>query len=192
MSPIGFVVAGGRSLRMGSDKALLPWGGTDLLDHAIARLGLVTADVRILCGPVPRYLDRSVPVVTDGIADAGPLAGVLAGLAAAPARSALVLAVDLPLVPVALLARLAALQAEADAVVPFSNRGPEPLCALYGPGCLGPIHDRVAAGDLGMTSFWPDVRVRRVTPDEIACFGDPGRLFRNLNTPGDVDGTAPA
>jgi molybdopterin-guanine dinucleotide biosynthesis protein A len=177
---------------MGRDKALVRWGGSDLLGHAIARLRAATGDVRILCGPVPRYLDRSVPVVTDGVADAGPLAGVLAGLAAAPSRPALVLAVDLPLVPVALLARIADLGAEADAVVPVSTRGPEPLCALYGPRCLGPIRDRVAAGELGMTSFWPDVHVRRVSAEEVACFGDPERLFRNLNTPADVDGTTPA
>ncbi len=156
---------------MGRDKALLPWGETDLLGHAIARLRAVTADVRILCGPAPRYVDRGVPVVTDEVPDAGPLAGVVAGLAAAAGRPGLFLAVDLPHVPASLLARLVELSEGWDAVVPVSPRGPEPLCALYGPACLAPMRRRMAAGELRMTAFWPDVRVRRPAADELARTG---------------------
>lgn len=181
----GFAVAGGRSRRMHQDKALLPWAGGDLLGHALARLRQVTGEVRILSGPDPRYLDRGVPVDLDRIDDGGPLAGVLAGLSAVPGRAGLFLAVDLPLVPVPLLERLLALEREADAVVPESRRGPEPLCAVYGPGCLGPIRRGVAKGDLKMTSFWPAVRVRRFSLAELAAFGDPDRLFLNLNDPAD-------
>jgi molybdopterin-guanine dinucleotide biosynthesis protein A len=190
VSVVGFVVAGGRSRRMGRDKALLPLGEIDLLGHAIARLRAVTDDVRVLCGPEPRYLDRGAAVLTDVVPDAGPLAGVLSGLGAVPGAPGLFLAVDLPQVPVSLLARLVALADGWDAVVPVSPRGPEPLCAVYGPACLEPVRLRVAAGDLEMTSFWPDVRVRQVPPEELARHGDPAGLFRNLNTPADLeDGT---
>jgi molybdopterin-guanine dinucleotide biosynthesis protein A len=101
--------------------------------------------------------------------------------------------VDLPRVPVALLARLVALAEGADAVVPLSSHGPEPLCAVYGPACLEPIRRRVAAGESRMTSFWPGMRVREVRASELAAFGDPDDLFRNLNTPADLeDGPTPA
>jgi len=186
VSVVGFVVAGGRSRRMGRDKALLPWGGTDLLGHALARLSAVAGDVRILSGSEPRYLDRGVPALTDPVPHAGPLAGVLAGLAAAGGQPGLFLAVDLPLVPVTLLSRLLALGDGCDAVVPVSPRGPEPLCALYGPACLEPIRRRVARGDLKMTCFWPDVHVREMPPEELRVFGDVEELFRNLNTPADL------
>ena len=188
MSVVGFAVAGGRSLRMGRDKALLPWGETDLLGHAIARLRAVTAEVRILCGPAPRYLDRGVPIVTDEVKDAGPLAGVVSGLSATAGHPGLFLAVDLPHVPASLLARLVELSEGWDAAVPVSPRGPEPLCALYGPACLAPMRRRMAAGELGMTAFWPDVRVRRPAADELARHGDPDVVFRNLNAPGDLEG----
>jgi molybdopterin-guanine dinucleotide biosynthesis protein A len=187
VSVVGFVVAGGRSRRMGRDKALLPWGPTDLLGHALERLRAVTSDVRVLCGSEPRYLDRGVPVETDLVPDAGPLGGVLAGLSAAAGRSALFLAVDLPGVPVSLLVHLAARAEGCDAVVPVTGRGPEPLCAVYGPGCLDPIRRRMATGDLRMTAFWPDVRVQELRVGELAAFGDPDDLFRNLNTPADLD-----
>jgi molybdopterin-guanine dinucleotide biosynthesis protein A len=171
---------------MGRDKALLPWAGTDLLGHALDRLRIATADVLILCGSERRYLERGVPVLTDPVPDAGPLAGVLAGLDAAGGRPGLFLAVDLPVVPVALLQRLVALAEGYDAVVPVSARGPEPLCAVYGPACLGAVRRRVAARDLKMTAFWPDVRVRELPPEELLAFGDVEELFRNLNTPEDL------
>jgi molybdopterin-guanine dinucleotide biosynthesis protein A len=182
---VGLALAGGASRRMGRDKALLPWAGDDLLGHTLARLRSVTSEVRIVSGPELRHAERGVPVDTD--AGTGALAGVLAGLAAARGRAGLVLAVDLPLVPRALLERLLEQARDADAVVPISPRGPEPLCALYGPACLEPIRRRVADGDLKMSAFWPDVRVRRLEPDEIADLGDPELLFLNVNTPADLD-----
>lgn len=171
---------------MGRDKALLPWGGSDLLGHALARLRAVTGDLRILCGPEERYRDRGLPVEVDLVRDAGPLAGLLTGLTAASGRPGLFLAVDLPRVPVGLLRRLVERAEGCDAVVPVSRRGAEPLCAVYASGCLEPVRRRLAAGELKMTSFWPDVRVREVGPDELAEFGDPEDLFRNLNTPADL------
>jgi molybdopterin-guanine dinucleotide biosynthesis protein A len=190
VSVVGFVVAGGRSVRMGRDKALLAWGDTDLLGHALARLRGVTDDVRILCGPSPRYEGRGVPVIVDRLADAGPIAGVVAGLEACEGRPGLFVAVDLPLVPVTLLARLADLGRSWDAVVPVSAHGPEPLCAVYAPSCREPILRRVTAGQMRMTSFWPDVRVREVHPHELEAFGDPEAFWRNVNRPADFAAAA--
>jgi molybdopterin-guanine dinucleotide biosynthesis protein A len=187
VSPVGFVLAGGRSARMGRDKALVPWGETDLLGHALARLRRVTPEVRILAGSELRYPDRGAPVDVDLVPNAGPLAGVLTALEAAAGRAGLFLALDLPFVPVPLLSRLVELADGSDAVVPVSPRGPEPLCAVYGPACLPPIRRRIAGGDLRMTGFWPDVKVRQVPPAELAAFGDPSHLFLNLNTPADLE-----
>ncbi len=182
---VGIVLAGGASRRMGRDKALLPWVEGDLLEHALARLRAVVSEVRIACGSERRHAERGVPLDTDS--GRGALAGVLAGLIAARGRAVLVLAVDLPLVPSGLLTRLLALSGEGDAVVPISPRGEEPLCALYGPACLEPIRRRVERDDLKMTGFWPEVRVRRVTAPELSLFGDPDRLFLNVNTPADLE-----
>jgi molybdopterin-guanine dinucleotide biosynthesis protein A len=187
--PVGFVVAGGLSTRMGRDKALLPWQGSTLLDHAIARLAAVCSDVRILCGSAPRYEDRGRRVVVDAIPDGGPLAGVAAGLESAGDAPGLYLGVDLPLVTVALLAALLEME-DADAAVPVTPGGPEPLCAVYRPGCRAAVRARLAAGDRKMTSFWPDVRVRTLEGSALAAFGDPRRIFRNVNAPADYRGLA--
>src|SRR4249920_3063846 len=114
---------------MGRDKALLAWEGTDLLGHTLARLRAACPHVRILSGGERRYADRGVPVVLDQTEDAGSLAGVVAGLETTEGPG-LFLGLDLPLVPTALLAHLLVLAEGADAVVPVSPSGPEPLCAV--------------------------------------------------------------
>jgi molybdenum cofactor guanylyltransferase len=182
---VGFVVAGGRSRRMGRDKALLPWEGGTLLDHAAARLQAVCGEVRVLSGSEPRYADRGLPVDVDARGDAGPLAGLAAALAVAAPRDVLLLGVDMPYVTTALLAFVRDALAGWDAAVPVLDEGAEPLCAAYAPGCLGPVRDALSGGDFKMTAFWPRVRVRALAAAELARFGPPRRLFRNLNDPAD-------
>ncbi len=182
---VGFVVAGGESRRMGADKALLAWGGSTLLDDALGRLRAVSDDVRILSGGQRRYADRGAPVHPDGRSGLGPLGGLATALAVAAPRPVLFLAVDLPFVPVALLEALVARLGGADAVVPVGDSGAEPLCAAYGPACAEAVRAVLDSGERKMTSFWPRVRVATLGGLELSAFGDPARMFRNVNTPDD-------
>jgi molybdopterin-guanine dinucleotide biosynthesis protein A len=101
---------------MGRDKALLPWGATTLLGHALGRLREVCGAVAILGGSGERYADQGVPVVPDVVPGAGPLAALLAALEHARTEVVVLLAVDLPFVPPALLAFLAEAAVEIDVV----------------------------------------------------------------------------
>jgi molybdopterin-guanine dinucleotide biosynthesis protein A len=188
---VGYVLAGGQSQRMGQDKALLPWGQTTLLGHALSRLREATArGAAVLCGPEPRYQDHGAPFFPDVVPSAGALGGVLTGLERLPkdADYGLFLAVDLPLVPVALLRRLAERVEEGiDAVVAFTPAGPEPLCAIYGRGCLEAIRQNVAASRFKMTDFWTAVSVKALYPGALLDLGDPATLFKNANTASDYD-----
>jgi molybdopterin-guanine dinucleotide biosynthesis protein A len=177
----GFALAGGRSRRMGRDKALLPYAETTYLDHAVRRLRAVCGKVLILSGANPRYEELHVPVLTDpGI---GPLGAILAGLSHSP--WGLFLAVDLPEIPIGLLEHLARGTGDHDAVVPLSARGPEPLCAVYGPACREAIARCLEAEERRATAFFDEVRIRYLSPRELEAFGDPDLLFRNVNTPED-------
>lgn len=176
---------------MGRDKALLPWGATTLLEHALERLRAVCAEVVILSGPERRYPDSGVPVLTDVVSGSGPLSGLITALEHARTDLALLLAVDVPFAPPALLQRLLELAGEADAVVPVATGRPQPLCAAYRRTCLPPARRRLAAGELKMTSFWADVRVRQVSEAELAPFGSPDLILRNLNTPEDYELSRP-
>jgi molybdenum cofactor guanylyltransferase len=170
---------------MGRDKALLPWGSGTLLDHTLGRLEDVTPEVVLLTGSERRYSDAR-RVVTDARPGAGPLSALAAALAASERPLGLFLGVDLPLVPSALLAELVELSRGWDAAVPVRPAGPEPLCAVYSRSCLAPILRHLDAGERKMTSFWADVRVRRVDPGLLEGFGrvDP---FLNVNTRADYE-----
>jgi molybdopterin-guanine dinucleotide biosynthesis protein A len=180
---VGFVVAGGQSRRMGRDKALLPWDGGTLLDHAITRLRAVCGEVRILSGGEARYGDRGLPVDVDGVADGGPLAGLAIALSVAAPRAVLLLGVDMPFVTVALLACVRDARAGWDAAVPVLAQGAEPLCAAYGPTCSVAVQEALGSGQRKMTSFWPRVGVRTLGEEDLAQFGPTVRLFQNLNDP---------
>jgi molybdopterin-guanine dinucleotide biosynthesis protein A len=158
------------------------------LDHTLSRLEEICGVVRILSGAERRYVDHGVPVDADAVAGAGPLGGVYTGLRHLNAETpGIFLAIDLPLIPASLLGRLLTFAPGFDAVVPVTAAGPEPLCAVYAAACLEPIRRRLDRGERKMTCFWPDVRVRAVTEEELADFGDPAELFRNVNTAGDYE-----
>jgi molybdopterin-guanine dinucleotide biosynthesis protein A len=167
---------------MGRDKALLPHRGTTFLGHAVLRLREVCPEVYILAGPEARYPSQGAPQKTDpGI---GPLGAIHAGLESG--RAGLFLAVDLPEVPVGLLAHLAGCLPGYDAVVPLSRRGPEPLCAAYGPACRDAIRRRLDGGERKASAFFEDVRVLYLRESELHSFGNLGTIFLNVNHPGEI------
>lgn len=176
---------------MGSDKALLPWGETTLLDHTLRRLAEVSSHVRILCGSELRYTDRGVPVEIDVVPDAGPLGGLATGLLCLRGTVGLFLGVDLPFVPPTFLQGLVELIEGFDAVVPSPGGRPQPLCGAYRATCLPAVRFRLDAGLLHMTSFWPEVKVRLVEDAELSRHGDAEAMFLNLNTLEDYEGARP-
>lgn len=180
--PVGVALAGGQSRRMGSDKALLPLGGRTLLDWTVERLAEVCPEV-LLADRGRGFASSADLAVADG-PGRGPAAGILGAAEARPGRDLLVLACDLPAVPSELLRELTLY--EGDWVVPTSEGGLEPLCALYRASCLSALRDQVASGTYalhGLTNA--ALHVRRLGPDELGRFGDAARIFRNLNAPGD-------
>ncbi len=96
-----YVLAGGRSSRMGRDKALVPIGGRPMVEHMVGKLRQISEDVSILSGS--QELARFAPVVPDLRESCGPLGGLEAALAHARRSWSMVLPVDMPFLPVALL-----------------------------------------------------------------------------------------
>jgi molybdopterin-guanine dinucleotide biosynthesis protein A len=176
---------------MGRDKALLPWGTTTLLGHALQRLRQVCSDVAILAGAERRYLDAGAPVIVDALPESGPLGGLVTALGHARSDLALLLAVDVPFATEGLLRHLLDRAGDADAVVPMAEGRPQPLCAVYRRSCAAAARRRLEAGELKMTSFWADIRVRVVPEVDLGAFGEPGFLLRNLNSQHDYELSRP-
>lgn len=180
----GIVLAGGRSRRMGRDKAWLDAGGRPLIVRVLERLApLATEMVVVVAADAAPLPDLAARVVVDRVVGAGPLGGLQAGLEAAHTAWSFVVACDMPFLNLDLIRYLAYLRPGHDAVIPFPTGRADPLHAFYHQRCLAPIAVSLANGERAMISFLGAVRVRSVSAAEIACFDAEGRSFLNINTP---------
>ena len=136
-----------------------------------------------------RSPDRAAPrCVADIVPGCGPLGGLHAALTAARGDVLVLVACDMPYVSTPFIAYLLSLSGEADIVVPQSERGYHPLCAVYTRACLEPAAARLADRRLIMRELVDSMRTRVVPIDDIRRFGDPDRLLANVNTPADYAG----
>lgn len=181
----GAVIAGGRSSRLGRDKALLQIDGETLLARAVRLVGQVCAET-IVVGPRERAgvvpATRVVPDEQPGI---GPLGGIASALRATGRQHVLVVATDLPLLSVPLLRHMVALATEADVVIPRVAGRTQQLHAVYSARCLPYIDRQIASGDYKIDRFFPLVRVRELGEDDVQRFDPALHTFLNINTEAD-------
>jgi molybdenum cofactor guanylyltransferase len=186
-SRMGFLLAGGKSSRMGSgiDKAFLDFGGQTLLDRALTVMGAVCDRVAIVGDPA-RFA-KYESVVGDIFSGCGPLAGIHAALGYSSAQLNLVLAVDMPFVSRELLAFLFATAENTDATitVPRTNKGLQPLCAVYRRDFRTAAEQALQAGKYKIDAAFFNVTVRVIEESELAAAGFSEQNFFNVNTPQD-------
>jgi molybdopterin-guanine dinucleotide biosynthesis protein A len=183
----GFVLAGGKSSRMGRDKALLELGGQTLLARALGLLGTAVAEVRIV-GDHAKFSSFGV-VVEDILADHGPLGGIHAALKASRSELNLILAVDLPLVKPAFLEHLVvqAQTTEALVTVPRCGGHFQPLCAVYRQDFCDVAERSLAQGKNKIDPLFATVPTRILEEEELTLRGFGPEIFHNLNTPQDLE-----
>ncbi len=181
MRHAGFVLVGGKSSRMGRDKALLAWNGATLAQHA-AQIVAEACGSTALVGEPLRYSSLGYPVFADRFPGCGPIGGIATALSVSTAAWNLVIGCDMPaLTPESLRLLLAeAAGMDGGSILPLGAGGPEPLCAVYHRDCLPVIEKAICEGRLKMRDI-----VRELEPRFIAGF-DPAS-FANLNTPDDLE-----
>ncbi len=175
------LLAGGKSTRMGRDKALLQIGGEPLYRRQLQTLRRLGPERLMISGP-PR---DEVAAVADEFEGAGPLAGIAATLRKCASPLLVVLAVDLPEMTTEFLKSLLDHSREGQGVVP---RGPEffePLAAVYPTSCARLADAALRRGEFSMQNFVREAQAQKlVVPRTIAPLETP--LFANLNTPADL------
>jgi molybdopterin-guanine dinucleotide biosynthesis protein A len=180
---LGAVVAGGRSVRFGRNKALARFGDATVIERVVAALRPVVSRLIVIANDPEPYRFLSLPIHFDLRPGCGALGGIHTAVAAGLGRRVLVVSCDLPLITTELLGLLASLADSADVVVPQGKTGIQPLCAVYGPACLPAIEARLERDELRVIGFYSAVQVRRIGAEELEPLGDEERLFLNINTP---------
>ena len=172
----GFILAGGRSTRMGRDKALLDWHGMSLLTHMVGLLSDATDEVHVV------GRDR-LPDVLPGH---GPLSGIATALTFTSTDHNLILAVDLPLLTKEFLAyfRRAAEQSKRP-VMACKIRSHFPLCLGITRELLPEVEQRLRRGELSVRGLIEDTHAGIISEADLRDMGFEHQIFRNLNTPED-------
>jgi molybdopterin-guanine dinucleotide biosynthesis protein A len=183
----GFVLAGGKSTRMGRDKAALALDGRTLLETALAVVRSVAKEVFIL-GP-PEIYSSYGPAIADIFPRCGPLGGIHAALSHTKTFFNLIIAVDTPFVSAGLLAYLAerALASGAVVTTPEINGCTQPLCTVYSQDFLPLAGRALQAGNYKIVPLFPKDKTLVIAEAELARFAFTAEMFENLNTPEDLE-----
>jgi molybdopterin-guanine dinucleotide biosynthesis protein A len=194
----GFILAGGASSRMGSDKGLLDFGGAPLILRTARLLESLVAEVTVVGAP-QRYEGLGLCAIADESEELtrrgkdepgrGPLAGISAALAATHSRWNLIVACDLPYLSAEWLDWLitCALRSRAEVVIPRTGRGIEPLAAAYRRECGAPVAGALARGLRKVSDAIKELRLDLVYPHEWRRIDPNGLVLKNMNAPGDYE-----
>ncbi len=180
------ILAGGRSRRMGSNKALLDFGGRPMISVMIERVRPLTDRIIISSNDESIYRFLNIPVVPDLFPECGPLGGFHAAMLSTACSLYLMLACDLPNLRASMLSKLVALVDGFDAAIPRTGEGFfHPLCAVYRRTCLPSIEKALQQGSTKVIeTFLNDtLKVRWVGPEE-GTFQESD--LANINTPEDL------
>ncbi|MFH1147518.1 MAG: molybdenum cofactor guanylyltransferase [Pseudomonadota bacterium] len=182
----GVILVGGKSRRMGRDKAFLKIAGKTLFERVL-EVFRESFDRIVLVGDrAERFAGYSLSVFQD-IYPGSALGGLYTGLYHSATEHVFVSSCDLPFPNKAVVRHLCSLKSGFDAVVPTLEYGYEPLFALYAKSCLGPMKALLESGNFCAYGYYPKVRVRYVKDEELTRLDRDGRSFVNVNTPEDFE-----
>ena len=180
------IQAGGRSSRMGRDKALLPLGGRPLIEHVLQRVAGLGDEVLITTNRPDDYAFLGLRMVGDRQPGAGALDGLLTALEAARGDRVLLLACDMPFVSHPLLDHMLGIDSDAEVVIPKRGGRLQPLHTIYAASCAASVREALNAGEKRMISFFPSVQTWIVEQEILDQYDPNGLSFFNVNTPDDL------
>jgi len=184
------IQAGGKSSRMGQDKALMPFRGVPLIQYVMERLAHLADEIIVTTNAPENYAFLGVPLFRDIIPERGALGGLYTALKSASHSQVAVVACDMPFASNQFFSAATKLMStsEADVIIPQTAHGFEPLHALYRrKTCIHPIEKALDANKWKVISWFDAVNIHALSLDETAAYNLDGLTFWNLNTPEDFN-----
>lgn len=180
------IQAGGQSSRMGEDKALKPFLGRPLIQRVVDRLSPIADELLVTTNRPADYAFLDLHLCSDLKPDRGALGGLHTAIASAAHPLVAVVACDMPFASARLLEAMGRLlvEEEADVVIAKTGSGYEPLHAVYRrAACLPAIESAIDADQWKVIAWFPQVKVRVLSPEELNSIDPDGLAFWNVNTP---------
>jgi len=177
------ILAGGKSQRMGTNKAFLRYGDKTFIEHQVLTLSKIFGEIILSANDASTYAGLKLPIVSDVMTGKGPLGGICAGLKRATSHHAFVIACDMPFVNEGLILYLKSQINDYDVVVPQTSRGLEPMHAFYSRNCIQPMYRCLEEGRLRIVDFFSEVKVKVISENDFAGLDAALQSLVNLNTP---------
>ena len=181
------ILVGGKSSRMGTNKAFLELKGKTFIELQIELLREMFDEISISANTPSEYEYLNLPIFKDIYPGKGPLGGIYTSLINSSSLHTFMLACDMPFVGSELIKHLKDLTKEYDVVIPKSENGLEPLHAFYSKNCIEPIKRELDENNLRIRSFFPQVNVKIVELDSLASSDHFKNSIKNLNTMADYE-----
>ena len=177
----GIILAGGKSSRFGSNKALAKFNGKPLIERATGVLGRIFKNLIIITNSPLEYSYLKIPLYQDIVKGLGPVGGIYTGLDALDDGWAFFCACDMPFINEGLVRYLAGVRDGFDAVVPKVDWKIEPLHALYSKNCLPAIKELINKKEYQTIKAFNNIKVRYVVEEEIKTYDPQLKTFLNVN-----------
>jgi molybdopterin-guanine dinucleotide biosynthesis protein A len=187
----GLILAGGKSSRYGTNKALVKVDGTLLIERVVKVMKTVFEEVVLITNTPEEYAFLELPMVGDLIRGLGPIGGIYTGLAAISSDAGYFVACDMPFLNAGLLRHMVEVREGVDAVVPRVDWMLEPLHALYAKTCIPAIRSLIDSHDFQILRCFQKIRVRYVDEEELRAFDPELWSLFNINKPQDWPSAPP-
>jgi len=185
-SVTGVILAGGKSSRIGQDKAFIEVGGVRIFDYVFKKCQDIFSEMIIVTNHPHLYGEYKAIIVTDEIPETGSLGGLYTGLLWANNYHIFCVACDMPFLRPEFIVHLTKKRNNYDAVVPRTKEGLEPLHAIYSKRCIEPIKKFLERREFKIDRLFPEVKVIYCEEKEIEQFDPSFTSFININTKRDL------
>lgn len=180
------ILVGGKSLRMGQDKAFLPVEGVPVIERIIQTLQGCFRQLLLVGDRPERFVQYHLPVVPDSYPGSS-LGGLHTGLQHAETDRVFVTSCDIPFPNPDLIQSICTDTEPYDAVIPATQGGLEPLFALYRKSCLPAMQAALEAGNFRITALLQQLQIKTIAPEQLRQIDTTGRSLLNINTPDEYE-----
>jgi len=186
MELTGIILAGGKNTRIGEDKSFIKVGNQTMIERIVSTLSAIFHDIIIISNSPESYSSLNCKISPDIVPEKNSLGGIYTGLKVSSTDYNFIFACDMPFLNENLIKFMIHSIEDVDIVIPRTDRGCEPLHAIYSKKCIPPIKKQIEKNNLRIIDFFPSVRVKEIEQRDIEKFDSLHTAFLNLNTRQDI------